>query len=287
MKWFRFYHEFIDDPKVAMMSDSDQLLWVKALCLASESEQRGCILLNDEEIAWRLRCSIESWKHAIDKFRAKGMIEHCPSGYKITSWDKRQFDSDNSAERTKAYRERLEGKRKAERDRKKQQREKQKMSHTLSQECHINVPPNVPGTSDGMSQKNNAQNTEPVKVSACDVTVTPPDTDPDPETDPKKEFKNKLSLSDSLSQTEKLPEREREEFLEFCQRQYEQNNKGKRLTLPVKYANTHFDELYAQFQNSMPLKGKIKANTKKAQEAEIIMQSKPRDEWPEWVYIYA
>jgi hypothetical protein len=41
MKWFRFYHEFVDDPKIAMMSDSDQLLWVKALCLASESEDRG------------------------------------------------------------------------------------------------------------------------------------------------------------------------------------------------------------------------------------------------------
>lgn len=90
MKWFRFYHEFMDDPKIAMMSDSDQLLWVKALCLASESRKRGHILLSDEEICWKLRVSIQTWKHAIDKFRAKGMIEHTEEGYRLTNWDKRQ-----------------------------------------------------------------------------------------------------------------------------------------------------------------------------------------------------
>ena len=84
MKWFRFYNEFVDDPKISMMSDSDQLLWVKALCLASDSKSRGKILLTDEEICWKLRIAIEQWKHAIDKFRAKGMIEHCDGGYKIS-----------------------------------------------------------------------------------------------------------------------------------------------------------------------------------------------------------
>jgi len=106
MKWFRLYHEFVDDPKIAMMSDSDQLLWIKALCLASDSRVRGAILLSDEEICWKLRCTSETWKHAIDKFRAKGMIEHNlnGAGYVITNWDKRQFESDCSAERVRSYR---------------------------------------------------------------------------------------------------------------------------------------------------------------------------------------
>lgn len=105
MKWFRFYHEFMDDPKIAMMSDSDQLLWVKALCLASDNENnRGVITLSDEEICWKLRITVESWRHAIDKFRAKGMIEHCDGGYKITNWDKRQYKSDSSAERVAKHR---------------------------------------------------------------------------------------------------------------------------------------------------------------------------------------
>jgi hypothetical protein len=53
MKWFRFYSEFMDDPKIALMSDSDQLLWVKDLCLASEISSRGQIKLTDEEIFWK------------------------------------------------------------------------------------------------------------------------------------------------------------------------------------------------------------------------------------------
>lgn len=104
MRWFRFYSEFVDDPKIAMMSDSDQLLWVKALCLASENSERGFITLTDEEICWKLRVTLETWRHAIDKFRAKGMIEHCSGGYKIINWDKRQFESDSSAKRVAKHR---------------------------------------------------------------------------------------------------------------------------------------------------------------------------------------
>jgi hypothetical protein len=112
MKWFRFYHEFMDDPKIAMMSDSDQLLWVKALCLASDSTIRGIILLTDEEICWKLRITVETWKHAIDKFRAKGMIQHNTDGpgYVISNWDKRQFESDSSAERVRKHRAAKAGK---------------------------------------------------------------------------------------------------------------------------------------------------------------------------------
>jgi hypothetical protein len=104
MKWLRFYHEFIDDPKVSMMPDTDQLLWVKALCLASESSVRGVILLSDEEISWRLRVAKETWQCAVDKFRAKGMVEHTPDGYRISKWDERQFESDTSTERVKKHR---------------------------------------------------------------------------------------------------------------------------------------------------------------------------------------
>lgn len=90
MEWFKFYHEFIDDTKIAMMSDSDQLIWVKTLCLASMNKRRGYIDFDDDEVCWRLRISVESWKHAVDKFRAKGMLEHTEHGYKVTHWEERQ-----------------------------------------------------------------------------------------------------------------------------------------------------------------------------------------------------
>jgi hypothetical protein len=105
MDWFRFYSEFMDDPKISMMSDSDQLIWVKSLCLASESKKRGYILLTDEEICWKLRVSMESWKHAVDKFRAKGMLEHSAKGYKISNWESRQFQSDCSTPRVQKSRQ--------------------------------------------------------------------------------------------------------------------------------------------------------------------------------------
>jgi len=104
MKWFRFYNEFIEDPKVSMMSDTDQLLWVKALCLASGSAVRGVIMLTDDEIAWKLRIAKETWQSSADKFRAKGMLEHSEQGYKISQWDNRQFESDSSAKRVSKHR---------------------------------------------------------------------------------------------------------------------------------------------------------------------------------------
>ena len=148
MHWFRFYHEFVDDPKIAMMTESDQLLWVKALCLASANEKnRGVIALSDEEICWKLRITVESWKHAIDKFRAKGMVEHCEEGYRIINWDKRQFKSDSSAKRVAKHRAKNRPKKR---------------------------------------QKQNAETLDNVTDQPCNVTVTPPDqirSDPDPDSD--------------------------------------------------------------------------------------------------------
>lgn len=114
MKWFRFYHEFVDDPKIAMMSDSDQLMWVKALCLASDSNIRGTITLSDEEVCWKLRCTMETWKHAIDKFRAKGMIEHSRDGYIICNWEKRQYKTDDVKSRVSKHRAKKKTSKKAE-----------------------------------------------------------------------------------------------------------------------------------------------------------------------------
>lgn len=146
MKWFRFYHEFMDDPKIAMMSDSDQLLWVKALCLANESSTRGLILLSDEEICWKLRITSETWQHAMDKFRAKGMIEHCTKGYKITNWSKRQFESDSSANRVAKHR-----KKKA----------KKRLETETKQACNV--------TETEAKQKSNPLRTDPEQIQITDT----------------------------------------------------------------------------------------------------------------------
>jgi N-terminal phage replisome organiser (Phage_rep_org_N) len=110
MKWFRLYHDMIDDPKIAMMSESEQLLWVRILCLASMSEARGVIMLSDDEIAFRLRISIESWKTAKDKFRCKGLVDPVATDMlRISGWDDRQFESDSSTARVAAHRAKKKG----------------------------------------------------------------------------------------------------------------------------------------------------------------------------------
>ena len=105
MKWFRLYHDVIDDPKIGLLPESEQLLWFKLLCLASMSDDRGSIEMNDDELCFRLRISVEFWRCVKEKFRVKGLIECGKNGsIKICNWDKRQYDSDSSTERTKRYR---------------------------------------------------------------------------------------------------------------------------------------------------------------------------------------
>jgi len=41
--WFKFYDEFLDDPKMLSLSDGMVTLWVRMLCLANRSDERGVI----------------------------------------------------------------------------------------------------------------------------------------------------------------------------------------------------------------------------------------------------
>lgn len=47
--WFKFYTEFIHDPKMRRFNDADHGVWAKILCLASESPIRGKLLITKRE----------------------------------------------------------------------------------------------------------------------------------------------------------------------------------------------------------------------------------------------
>jgi len=87
MKWSQLYLEFIDNPITDAMSDSEQLIWLKILCLASQGEPEGMISLKPLAICEKLSISPETWEYALDKFRAKGMIEYSIEGLKICEWE--------------------------------------------------------------------------------------------------------------------------------------------------------------------------------------------------------
>lgn len=98
-QWFRMYAEFSTDPKVQMLSETDQRRLVMILCLRCN----GNVTLHDEEVTFLLRISNEEWQKSKSVFISKNFINEANE---VLNWDKRQFASDTSKNRVAAYRER-------------------------------------------------------------------------------------------------------------------------------------------------------------------------------------
>lgn len=98
-QWFRMYHEFATDPKIQMLSESDQRRYLMVLCLRCSNEH---VTLHDEQVAFQLRISNDEWLKTKDVFIHNNLIEN---NNKPTAWDKRQYVSDSSTARVKAYRD--------------------------------------------------------------------------------------------------------------------------------------------------------------------------------------
>jgi hypothetical protein len=270
--WFRCYHEIIDDPKIGMMSDTDQLLWFKMMCLASADNKRGYITLTDEEIAFKLRCSEETFKHAKDKFRAKGLIEHENGVIKITNWEKRQHEKpSNSPEATR------ERKRRQRAESKKMSRDVTPHVTPLSRPCHAT---DTNPDSDSEPDSKNIQSTLPPSKNAHktenqenagggreDATLLK-------EEEPRKPVANPLAT---------LEKKTKAEFLKFCKQHYRQHNDGKELSLAQEYAKKYFDELWELYENTTGLQVDLEPEIKTEELAIAICEKYPCEEWPNWV----
>lgn len=99
-QWFRMYAEFASDPKVQMLSEAMQRRLVMLFCMRCSDVT---VTLSDDEIAFQMRISGEELAETKALFIRKGFID---SSWQITNWEKRQFASDTSAVRTRAYRDR-------------------------------------------------------------------------------------------------------------------------------------------------------------------------------------
>lgn len=95
--WFRFYAEFLHDPKVRVMSDADQLRLVLLLCLRCN----GNVTLQDKHVTFSLRISDAEWQQTKAVFIESGFID---SDNNVLNWDKRQYVSDSSVERVRRHR---------------------------------------------------------------------------------------------------------------------------------------------------------------------------------------
>lgn len=96
--WFRLYAEFATDPKVQMLSESDQRRYIMLLCLRCSN---GDVTLQETEIAFQLRVTDTEWGETKSRLMAKNLIDQ---DNKPMSWEKRQRASDSSTERVARYR---------------------------------------------------------------------------------------------------------------------------------------------------------------------------------------
>jgi len=97
--WFRMYSEFATDPKVQMLSESDQRRLTMLFCLRCNDH----VTLHDTEVTFLLRISNDEWQVTKALFVERGFTNE---SNEILNWDKRQFTSDTSKNRVAAYRER-------------------------------------------------------------------------------------------------------------------------------------------------------------------------------------
>src|ERR1700678_1954546 len=96
--WFRFYSEFEDDPKVLMMSEAMQLRLVKVFCSRCKE-----VSLTDKQRAFKWHISLEELAATKAVFIEEGLIDE---DWIPINWNKRQYISDSSTDRTRRHRER-------------------------------------------------------------------------------------------------------------------------------------------------------------------------------------
>jgi hypothetical protein len=98
--WFRMYAEFANDPKVQRMSEAMQRRLVMLFCARCSD---ALVTLRDEDVAFHWRISEAELAETKVLFIAKGFIDE---KWNLLNWNKRQYISDSSSERTRRYRER-------------------------------------------------------------------------------------------------------------------------------------------------------------------------------------
>lgn len=97
MKWFKLHSEFSHDPKLATFSKVERCDLIDLLCLANESDQRGLVDLDKEDIAATLSLSLDEYEAFEDKLTRKGIVTRTDDGLAICNWEKRQYQKPSDA----------------------------------------------------------------------------------------------------------------------------------------------------------------------------------------------
>jgi len=106
LPWFRMYSEAIDDEKLRLLAFEDRWHFVALLCckskgLIDEPETE----LKRRKIALKMGLAYLELDEVARRLSEVGLIDR--KTLQPLAWDERQYQSDNSTERVRAYRERV------------------------------------------------------------------------------------------------------------------------------------------------------------------------------------
>jgi len=115
--WFRFYSEMLADRKIEYLCRQTGHpkalvigIWSTILALANDSPQRGVLLLTEEipltivDLARETGLNRETIENFVTELERLGMMKMHNFAYCLLNWDRRQFASDNSTDRVRAWR---------------------------------------------------------------------------------------------------------------------------------------------------------------------------------------
>ena len=101
-RWFRFYDDAINDPKILKLSDKLHRVWIGILCIASKNNGE---LPSLDDMALMIRMKPEKLAEAIESLADAGLIDTEGMISSPHNWSARQYKSDSSAERMKRHRD--------------------------------------------------------------------------------------------------------------------------------------------------------------------------------------
>jgi hypothetical protein len=102
MRWFRFYDDAINDPKILKLPDASRWHWTALLCIASKHDG---FLPSTEDVALMMRVKTSAAAAIIATMKAAGLLDLVDGRYAPHNWSGRQYKSDSSAERVKRHRD--------------------------------------------------------------------------------------------------------------------------------------------------------------------------------------
>jgi hypothetical protein len=104
MRWFRFYADAVDDDKLRLIAFEDRWHFVALCCLKSS----GLLDAESDNKERRIAVKLGVQLRELDEIKRRLMdVELVDDNFHPVAWEKRQYQHDSSAERTRKYRERL------------------------------------------------------------------------------------------------------------------------------------------------------------------------------------